>query len=247
MNRFNGKSILVTGGTAGIGRAIVEAFVAEGGQVLFTGRNAEAGETVAKATGARFLRADASVEADIKASVAATVDAFGKLDIAINNAGVEGHMAPVTEQTIENYRHTFDVNVLGVLLAMKHEIPELIKAGGGAIVNLSSIAGEIGMPGASVYIASKHAVNGLTRTAALEVAKLGIRVNAVSPGAIQTAMFERFTGGDEAIQQGFAASHPVGRAGAPAEVAQAVLYLSSDGAKFTTGITLQVDGGYTAQ
>ncbi len=247
MSRFNNKSVLVTGGTAGIGEAIVKAFVAEGAKVLFTGRNSEAGQALAAQSGARFLKSDAAVEADISAAVSATVAAFGGLDIAINNAGVEGQTGPITEQTEENYRHIFDINVLGVALAMKHQIPALLKGGGGAIVNMSSIAGLIGLPGASLYIASKHAVAGLTKSAALEFAQHGVRINAVAPGAVQTEMMERFTGGSADVKAGLTAAHPMGRAGSVEEIAQAVLYLSSDAASFSTGVVLPVDGGYVAQ
>jgi NAD(P)-dependent dehydrogenase (short-subunit alcohol dehydrogenase family) len=165
----------------------------------------------------------------------------------VNNAGVEGQLGPISQQTEANFRHVFDVNVKGVLFSLKHQIAAMQNNGGGAIVNTSSMVGDIGMAGASVYVASKHAVNGLTRSAALETARSGIRVNAVAPGAVRTPMMERFTGGDASAQAAFAAMHPVGRTGLPEEVAEAVLYLASDNAKFTTGSILTIDGGFTAQ
>jgi NAD(P)-dependent dehydrogenase (short-subunit alcohol dehydrogenase family) len=249
--RFSGKRVLVTGGTSGIGRAIAAAFLREGAaHVVITGRNAQMGEAAAGAlrdSGARveFIAGDGASEPDVQRWVAAAAGSSGQLDIAVNNAGAEGSLGPVVAQTSENYRQVFDVNVLGVLLAMKHELPAM--KDGGAIVNMSSMVGSIGMAGASVYVASKHAVNGLTRSAALETAKSGIRVNAVAPGAIYTPMMERFTGGDRDAQAGFAAMHPIGRVGQPEEVAQAVLYLASDHARFVTGSILTIDGGYTAQ
>jgi NAD(P)-dependent dehydrogenase (short-subunit alcohol dehydrogenase family) len=250
MKRFNGKNVLVTGGTSGIGRAVAEAFLREGAHVVITGRNEKTGRSVAQellaiSAEVEFLDGDSSSETDVKRWVAGAAGASGQLDIAVNNAGVEGQLGPLVTQTTDNYRHIFDVNVLGVLLAMKHEIPAM--RNGGAIVNMSSMVGGIGMAGAGVYVASKHAVNGLTRSAALESAKSGIRVNAVAPGAIYTPMMERFTGGDRAAQANFAAMHPVGRTGLPEEVAEAVLYLASDKAGFTTGSILTMDGGYTAQ
>lgn len=177
------------------------------------------------------------------------VKEFGCLDVAFNNAGVEGTLALLTDATAEQYQQVFDVNVKGVFLSMKYEIPAMLKTGGGSIVNTSSVAGHIGMPTVGIYIASKHAVNGLSKTAALEVAKQGIRVNTVSPAAIQTDMLDRFIGDEQAEQkkQGFAAMHPVGRIGTADEIASAVLYLSSPGASFITGTDLLVDGGFTAQ
>ncbi len=251
MSRFTNKVILVTGGTAGIGRAIAEAFAREGGKLLLTGRGAQAGaETVARlrALGAEaeFLAVDAAQEEAAQAAVATAVQRFGRLDVAVNNAGVEGETGPITAQTAQNYEHIFGVNVRGVFFALKHQIPALAQ-GGGAIVNVSSIVGQIGMPGAALYIASKHAVNGLTRAAALEVAQQGIRINAVAPGVVATAMFQRFTGGNADAQAWLKALHPNGRFAAPEEVAEAVLYLASDAAKHTTGAVLPVDGGYTAQ
>lgn len=252
MARFKNKSVLVTGATAGIGRAIAEGFAREGAKLTVTARNAKAGEALVQhlrqlGAEAEFVAGDAAQESAAKTWVDAAKKRFGKLDIAINNAGVEGDTGPITDQTDANYDQIFDVNVRGVFFALKHQIPALLDAGGGAIVNLSSIAGQIGMAGASLYIASKHAVNGLTRSAALEVAKQGIRVNAVAPGAVQTEMLERFTGHNADYKAGLAAAHPVGRIGNVEEIAAAVLYLASDEAKFTTGQILPVDGGFTAQ
>ncbi len=196
---------------------------------------------------AHFVQADVSKEADVKRLVEQTVAKFGQLDIAFNNAGVEWK-GPILEVSEADYRSIFDINVWGVLTSMKYEVAAMLKTGGGAIVNTSSIAGHIGMGGVSVYIASKHAVEGLTKTAALEFAKQGIRVNAVAPAGIDTDMADRFTGGAESEQKkAFGAMHPVGRIGQPEEVAAAVLYLASDAAKFTTGISLPVDGGWLAQ
>lgn len=252
MSRFTGKVVLVTGGTSGIGRATAEAFAAEGAKVVASGRREPEGlavvEGIRTAGGeATFVRADVSKEDDLRQLVAKTVAKYGRLDVAFNNAGVEWTGA-VTDATEADYRRVFDANVWGVLAAMKYEIPELLKAGGGAIVNTSSVAGHVGMAGVSIYIASKHAVEGLTKTAALEYAKQGVRVTAVAPAAIVTEMMERFVGGEGTDQaKGLAAMHPVGRMGRSEEVAAAVLYLASDAAKFVTGVSLPVDGGWLAQ
>ena len=179
--------------------------------------------------------------------VKATVDHFGRLDYAFNNAGIEGQMTPVVEQTTENFRSVMDTNVLGVIFSMKYQIPALLKSGGGAIVNNASIASTIAMPGMSVYAASKAAVAAATRTAALEVAPQGIRVNAVSPAAIRTDMYDRFTGGDKATQDHFVSLHPIGRLGTPEEIASVVTFLCSDDASFITGVNYMIDGGFTAQ
>jgi NAD(P)-dependent dehydrogenase (short-subunit alcohol dehydrogenase family) len=249
---FENKVVLITGGTSGIGRATAIAFAKEGAKVVVSGRRkAEGAETVTmveKAGGeGLFVQADVSDEEQVKKLVETTVSHFGRLDIAFNNAGIEGELGPVTEAKVEAYNKVFDINVKGVLLSMKHEIPALLKSGGGSIVTTSSIAGTIGMANVGIYIASKHAVNGLTKTAALEVAKQGIRVNMVSPAAIQTDMLDRFIGNEGAAQKKeyFATQHPIGRLGQPEEIASAVLFLSSPGASFITGHDLLVDGGFT--
>jgi len=252
MSRFTGKVVLVTGGTSGIGKATAIAFAREGAKVVVSGRREKEGlavvEEIQKNGGtAHFVQADVAKEADVKRLVDETVRKFGRLDIAFNNAGVEW-MGSLTDATEADYRRLFDINVWGVLASMKHEIPAMLKTGGGAIINTSSVAGHIGLPGASVYIATKHAVEGLTKTAALEFAKQGIRVTAVAPAAIETDMVDRFVGGEGSEQRkGLAAMHPVGRMGKSEEIAEAVLYLASDAAKFTTGISLPVDGGWLAQ
>lgn len=257
MESFQGKVALVTGGSSGIGRTTAVAFAREGAKVVVTSRRENEGkETVRliKEIGSEglFIRTDVSKEGDVKAMVEGTVKAYGRLDYAFNNAGIEGDAAPLAEQTVDNYEAVLGINVKGVFLSMKYEIPQMLKNGGGAIVNMSSVGGLIGFPNFSLYIASKHAVVGLTKTAALEYAKSVIRINAVSPAVIETDMVDRFVGkigvGKEGeMRQQLAAMHPIGRTGKPEEIASAVLYLCSDGASFITGQTLAIDGGYTAQ
>jgi NAD(P)-dependent dehydrogenase (short-subunit alcohol dehydrogenase family) len=250
---FQNKVALITGATSGIGATVAHELAALRAKVVVSGRRTAEGEAVVQAIReaggiATFFKADTSKESDVKALVDFTVNTYGRLDYAFNNAGVEGTPGLTTDQqTEENYRHTFDINVLGVLLSMKHEIPVILK-NGGAIVNTSSVAGQVGMPGFGVYVASKHAVNGLTRSAALEVAKQGVRVNAVAFGAIQTPMMDRFIGEakTENPQRDWLASvHPVGRIGTTDEAAQAVIALLDNA--FITGTVLTVDGGWTAQ
>lgn len=244
--------VLITGALTGIGRATALAFAREGATVVVSGRRDEAGHALAgelRTLGVRaeYLRADVRNEAEVRSLVEQTVERFGRLDVAVNNAGTEGQLGPLAEQSEDNYRSTFDTNVLGTLLALKHEMRVMLKQGAGAIVNLSSIAGQVGIAGASVYAASKHAVEGLTKSAALEGATAGVRVNAVAPGPIQTDMLDRFTGGSEDAKSGFLASLPARRAGTPEEIAQTIVFLASDKARFLTGQCLAVDGGFTAQ
>lgn len=244
--------VLITGALTGIGRATALAFAREGATVVVSGRRDDAGHALAeelRALGVRaeYLHADVRAEAEVRGLVEQTVERFGRLDVAVNNAGTEGQLGAVVEQSEANYRSTFDTNVLGTLLALKHEMRAMLRQRSGAIVNLSSVAGQVGIAGASVYAASKHAVVGLTQSAALEGAAAGVRVNAVAPGPVQTEMLDRFTGGNEDAKKGFLASLPMGRAGTPEEVAQAIVFLASDKARFLTGQCIAVDGGFTAQ
>ncbi|MFZ6755483.1 SDR family NAD(P)-dependent oxidoreductase [Undibacterium sp. Dicai25W] len=245
-------TVLITGALTGIGRATAFAFAAEGYNVVVSGRKQEAGLQLAKelrdkGVEAEFLQADVSDEAQVEALIASTKKRFGRIDVAVNNAGVEGELGPITGQTAANYRATFDTNVLGVLLSLKYEIAAMQSQGSGSIINLSSIAGQVGMAGASVYVASKHAVEGLTKTAALEVAASGIRINAVAPGPVETAMLDRFTGGNADAKAGMFAMMPAKRGAQPEEIAQTIVFLASDKARYLTGQSIAVDGGYTAQ
>jgi NAD(P)-dependent dehydrogenase (short-subunit alcohol dehydrogenase family) len=254
MKTFENKTVLITGGTSGIGKATALAFAREGANVVVSGRRVAEGEKVAgeiASAGGRglFVQTDVAREDEIIALVEKTMGAFGALDIAFNNAGTEGRIGPLTtEQTIEHYHQVCDINIRGVLLSMKHEIPAMLRSGGGAIVNNSSLAGHLGFPGGSVYAASKFAVIGLTKSAALEFAGEGVRVNSVSPGLIQTEMLDRAFGeGETEMKKTMVTRTPVGHIGTPEEIASAVLWLSSPGAAFTTGQDIIVDGGFAAQ
>lgn len=248
------KVALVTGGTSGIGEAAARALAGAGAKVVVAGRRESEGQAVVDAIEkvggeALFVKTDVGREADVKALVDKAVARFGRLDIAFNNAGIEGQMGLTTEvQTAENFDSIFNINVKGVLLSMKHEAAAMLHNGGGSIINTSSIAGQIGLAGAGVYVASKHAVNGLSKSAALEFARKGIRVNTVSPGTIQTDMITRMVGdGESEARKWWQNQHPVGRFGTVDEVAAAVLWLASPESSFVTGTDIAVDGGYMAQ
>jgi NAD(P)-dependent dehydrogenase (short-subunit alcohol dehydrogenase family) len=254
MKAFENKTVPYYGCTSGIGKVTALAFAREGANVVVSGRRIPEGDEVARqitvlGTNGLFVPGDVAREDDIVALVEATVSTFGALHIAFNNAAIEGRFGPlITDQTVEHYHQVCDINIRGVLLSMKHEISAMLRSGGGSILNNSSIGGHIGFPGASVYVASKFAVIGLTKTAALEFAKSGIRVNSVSPGTIKTEMFDRAFGPSGVnMEETITARNPLGRVGTPEEIASAVLWLSSPGAAFTTGADIIIDGGYTTQ
>ena len=242
--------VLITGALTGIGRATALAFAQQGASVVVSGRRDDVGEALVaelRALGAEaeFIRADVRHESDVQNLVDGTVARFGRLEVAVNNAGTEGRPGPVTEQTADSYAATFDTNVLGVLLSMKHELRVMQAQGAGSIVNLSSTMGQRGAPGASLYTASKHAVEGLTKSAALEAAAFGVRVNAVAPGPVETAMLDRFTGNADR-KTGLVAGVPLKRAGRPEEIADAIVFVASSKASFITGQIINVNGGKTA-
>lgn len=243
------KVALITGGTTGIGRDTAVLFAKEGAKVVITGRReAEGKETIdlVRAAGGdgTFVKSDVSKAAETESMVRKTVEKYGRLDVAFNNAGVEGGWVPLAEQTEETWDYVHGINLKGVWLSLKYEIQQMLKqGGGGAIVNMSSVAGLIGAPGAGIYIASKHGVLGLTKTAAIEYAAQGIRVNAVCPAVIETAMAERAFN-DPVFNKRVRAMHPLGRFGKATEVAEAVLWLCSDKSSFTTGQYIGVDGGF---
>jgi len=243
--------VLITGALTGIGRATALAFANEGARLVVSGRHDEEGQKLVaelreRGAEAEFLRSDVRHEDDLRSLIDKTVEHFGRLDAAVNCAGTEGTPGPVTEQTAETYAATFDTNVLGTLLSMKHELRVMLAQGSGSIVNVSSTYGHRGAAGASIYSASKHAVEGLTKSAALEAAAFGVRVNMVAPGPIETGMLNRFTGTDER-KAGLAATVPLKRVGRPEEIAQTIVFLASDRASFITGASYPVDGGKAAQ
>ncbi len=242
--------VLITGALTGIGRATAVAFAREGAKLVVAGRHEEAGQQLATelrklGAEAEFLRADVRRDDDVRELVDRTVARFGRLDIAVNNAGSEGKPGPVTEQTAETYAATFDTNVLGVILSLKHEVRVMQGQGSGSIINISSTYGHKGVAGASLYAGSKHAVEGLTKSVALEFAKSGIRVNAVAPGPTDTGMLDRFAG-TSAKKAALTTTVPMGRLGLSEDVAKAIIFLASDEAAFITGHILSVDGGKTA-
>src|SRR5215510_2016450 len=250
--RVESKVALVTGGGSGIGRATALAFAREGAKVVVADVVVTGGEETVqmiKTAGgeAIFVKTDVAKPAEVEALVKKIVETYGRLDCAFNNAGIEGEATPTVEYSEEGWNRVIDINLKGVWLCMKHEIPQMLKQGGGAIVNTASVAGLVGFAGLSAYVASKHAVNGLTKTAALEYAKSGIRVNSVCPGVIRTPMVERFFSANPQASESMAALEPVGRLGKPEEIAEAVVWLCSDAASFVTGLPMAVDGALTAQ
>ena len=247
---MSSRVVLITGALTGIGRAVAVIFAQEGAHVVVSGRRDKEGNELAaelQALGAEavFVRTDVRNEDDVRNLVDQTVKRFGRLDIAVNNAGTEGLRGLVTEQTAESYAATFDSNVLGVLLSMKHELRAMLPQGSGSIVNVSSAYGSVGAAGASVYVASKHAVEGLTKSAALEVAGTGVRVNVVAPGTTDTGMLTRFTNTDE-NKAALVSTVPVKRLAAPEEIAHVIAFVASASASYMTGASIPVDGGMLA-
>ena len=242
--------VLITGALTGIGRAAAEIFAKEGARVVVSGRRDKEGQELVaelQKLGAQaiFVRTDVRKDEDVRALVDQTIKRFGRLDVAVNNAGTEGAPGPVTEQTAESFAATFDTNVLGTLLSMKHELRAMLPQGSGSIVNVSSAYGSIGAAGASVYVASKHAIEGLTKSAALEVAGTGVRVNVVAPGTTDTGMLTRFTGTDK-NKAALVSTVPVKRLATSEEIAHVIAFVASPNASYMTGASIPVDGGMIA-
>jgi NAD(P)-dependent dehydrogenase (short-subunit alcohol dehydrogenase family) len=241
--------VLITGALTGIGRAAAIAFARKGARVVVSGRRDEAGQALVKelralGSEAEFINADVRKEDDVHALIDKTVARFGRLDVAVNNAATEGQVGPITDQSAESFAATFETNVLGVVLSMKHEVRVMQAQKSGSIINISSTYGHAGAAGASIYVGAKHAVEGITKSVALEIAKSGIRVNAVAPGPTDTGMLTRFTGTSE-NKAALATTVPMGRLGLSEEVADGIVFIASDEARFITGHVLNVDGGKT--
>jgi NAD(P)-dependent dehydrogenase (short-subunit alcohol dehydrogenase family) len=242
--------VLITGALTGIGRATALAFAKQGARIVIAGRRDEAGQNLVAElrrldAEAEYVNADVRHEDDVRNLVDKTVARFGRLDVAVNAAGTEGKLGLVTEQSAETYAATFDTNVLGTLLSMKHELRVMLPKRSGSIVNVSSAYGSVGAPGASVYVASKHAVEGMTKSAALEVAEKGIRVNVVAPGTTDTGMLTRFTNTDE-NKAALVSTVPVKRLATPEEIGHVIVFVSSANASYMTGASIPVDGGMLA-
>lgn len=246
------KVVLITGAASGIGRATAIAFASAGAKVVVADITVKGGKETAEQINASggeaiFVECDVGNVVQVEELVNQTIERFGRLDCAFNNAGTEGDQAFTTDSSEANWDRVLRVNLKSVWACMKYEIPAMLKAGGGSIVNCASIAGLVGFPGVPAYVASKHGMIGLTKTAALEYVKQGIRVNAVCPGVIDTPMITRYTQGDKGIEGQLAASEPIGRIGRPEEIADAVVWLCSEKASFVTGVAFPVDGGWVAQ
>lgn len=247
---MSAKVVVITGALSGIGEECCRQFAENGYNVVFSGRKTKRGEELQNELRnlnpqCHFVLADVVIEDQVAALIEKTRQLYGKIDVLINSAGTEGQPAPHDQTTVEDFHRVFDANVLGTQLVMKHTLPVMSKQGSGSLINISSQAGLVGIPGGSVYAASKHAVNGLTRSAALEVASKGVRVNAIAPGPVETDMFDRFVGRDAAAKAEFLSRMPTGRIATTGEIAATALFLASDAARSIVGQIITVDGGYS--